>query len=95
MADRGRRIMIAGLLAAALSAGAAGVAASAAAVAGGAHGTVVAPARNLLTPAQYYYRPRPARRVCWTQRQRVFAGYYRGRPTYRLVDRRVCGWRRY
>lgn len=51
--------------------------------------------------AQYYYqerrrRRRRRRRVCWTQRQRVFAGYDRwGRALWRDVPRRVCRWRYY
>ena len=41
----------------------------------------------------YYGRP-PPRRVCWTENRRVFAGRDTwGRPIYRYVPHRVCGYR--
>ncbi len=56
-----------------------------------------------VVPAQYYYQPErryaPAprrRRVCWTERSRIFVGRDNwGRPLYRVVPRRVCRWRYY
>jgi hypothetical protein len=47
-------------------------------------------------PERPYYRPPPRqpRRVCWTEYRRVLAGYDRyGRPVFRRVPRRVCGYR--
>jgi hypothetical protein len=45
-------------------------------------------------PAPRYYRPPQPRRVCWTQNQRVYVGRDNwGRPVYRVVPRRVCGYR--
>ncbi len=45
-------------------------------------------------PAPRYYRPPPPRRTCWTQNQRVYVGRDSwGRPVYRIVPRRVCGYR--
>lgn len=45
-------------------------------------------------PAPRYYQPPPPRRVCWTQNQRVYVGRDNwGQPVYRIVPRRVCGYR--
>jgi len=44
-------------------------------------------------PPPRYYAP-PPRRTCWTQYRRVLVGYDRyGRPIYRSLPRRVCGYR--
>ncbi|MBR0651709.1 hypothetical protein GXW78_18715 [Roseomonas terrae] len=51
-------------------------------------------APNYRPPPPRYYQPPPPRRVCWTQNQRVFVGRDDwGRPVYRNVPRRVCGYR--
>ncbi len=45
-------------------------------------------------PAPRYYQPPPPRQTCWTQNQRVFVGRDSwGQPIYRIVPRRVCGYR--
>lgn len=45
-------------------------------------------------PAPRYYQPPPPRQVCWTENRRVLVGYDSfGRAMYRVVPRRVCGYR--